>query len=135
MTITDTAEESKRSAPWIADRIKVIDVDSHVMEPPDLWTDRISTLKWGDQVPHVRRDEKTNVDRWWIGNRRASAVANFAVANWKEFPPSFPALVEEADPAAWDPHRRLERLSEVGCPPTAAVSKHPRILERLLLRP
>jgi predicted TIM-barrel fold metal-dependent hydrolase len=107
------AERTQQSE-LIADRIQVVDVDSHVMEPVDLWTSRIDGERWGDLVPHVRRDEKAGIDRWWIGKRRGSAVANFAVANWKEFPPSFPGLVEEADPAAWDPHQRLERLTEVG---------------------
>ena len=32
---------------------KVIDVDTHVSEPEDLWTSRVSVKKWGDMVPHV----------------------------------------------------------------------------------
>lgn len=98
----------------IASRIPIIDVDSHVMEPPDLWTARIDGEQFGNLVPHVRRDERAGVDRWYIGERRSSAVANFAVSNWKEFPPSYPQLLEEVDPAAWDPHARLSRLDEYG---------------------
>lgn len=108
-----TAVDERREKVPIVDRIQVVDVHSHVMEPPTLWTDRVSS-KWGDLVPYVRRDDKAGIDRWWIGNRRGSAVANFAVANWNEFPPSFPPFVEDADPAAWDPPERLARLTEVG---------------------
>ena len=36
----------------IFDRYPVIDVDTHVSEPPDVWTSRVSG-KWGDRVPHV----------------------------------------------------------------------------------
>jgi len=108
-----TAVDERREKVPTVDRIQVVDVDSHVTEPPTLWTDRVSS-KWGDLVPHVRRDDKAGIDRWWIGNRRGSAVANFTVANWNEFPPSFPPFVEDADPAAWDPPERLARLTEVG---------------------
>ena len=38
------------------DRCKPIDVDTHITEPPDVWTSRVSK-KWGDKVPHiVQRD-------------------------------------------------------------------------------
>ena len=114
MTLQEHATAQAVTGPGIAERIKIIDTDSHVMEPPDLWTSRLSAAKWGDSIPHVRRDEKNGVDRWWIGERRASAVANFATANWREFPPSYPKLLEDADAAAWHPERRLERLTEYG---------------------
>ena len=50
-------------------RYAVIDVDSHVTEPPDLWTSRISTKKWGDLVPHVKFSEYLQMDRWYVGDR------------------------------------------------------------------
>jgi hypothetical protein len=31
---------------------RVHDVDSHVSEPPDLWTRRMAK-KWGDEIPHL----------------------------------------------------------------------------------
>src|SRR5258708_7363973 len=34
-------------------RYPIIDVDSHISEPGDLWTSRVSK-KWGDLVPHVK---------------------------------------------------------------------------------
>ena len=36
----------------IFDRIRAIDTDTHITEPPDVWTSRVSK-KWGDAVPHV----------------------------------------------------------------------------------
>ena len=41
----------------LLDDIRIIDADTHVIEPPDLFTSRVSTKKWGDLVPHVRWDE------------------------------------------------------------------------------
>ena len=36
------------------DRFDVIDVDTHVTEPPDTWASRMST-RWGDAIPHIER--------------------------------------------------------------------------------
>ena len=41
------------------DAYRVIDTDTHVIEPYDLWTSRLDVGKWGDKVPHVRFDEKS----------------------------------------------------------------------------
>ena len=35
------------------ERFKVIDVDTHITEPADTWTSRVSA-RWGDAVPHDR---------------------------------------------------------------------------------
>ena len=51
----------------IFDRYRVIDVDTHVSEPHDVWTARVSS-KWGDRVPHVKRLGRT--DLWHIGDKR-----------------------------------------------------------------
>jgi predicted TIM-barrel fold metal-dependent hydrolase len=98
----------------ITDDIRVIDTDSHVMEPPDLWVSRVDATAWGDLVPHVERNEKYQEDRWFIGKRRVTGVANFAMAGWKDFPPSHPHTVEQADPAAWNPAERVKRLDQDG---------------------
>ena len=39
----------------IFDRIRAIDTDTHITEPADVWTSRVSTKKWGDAVPHVEK--------------------------------------------------------------------------------
>jgi len=97
----------------LCERYAVADVDSHIIEPPDLWTSRVPT-RWGDLVPHVAFDERTNEDRWYIGSRRLFGVGAFAQAGWREFPPSHPPNLREALPAAIDATLRLEYLDEVG---------------------
>ena len=52
------------------DQFKIIDTDSHVIEPYDLWTSRLSVQKWGDKVPHVKWDEDLQEDAWYFGNER-----------------------------------------------------------------
>ena len=69
------------------DRYKVIDTDTHVIEPYDLWTSRLDVKKWGDKVPHVRFDEKFNEDAWYFGEKRIGAAAGAAQAGWNQYPP------------------------------------------------
>ena len=47
----------------------MIDADTHIIEPTDLWTARVSTKKWGDLVPHVKWDPTTEADSWFIGDK------------------------------------------------------------------
>ena len=97
----------------LCERYAVADVDSHVIEPVDLWTSRVSS-RWGDQVPHVKFDERTGEDRWYVGSKRLFGVGAFAQAGWREFPPSHPAHLSEALPAAVDPRARLAYMDEMG---------------------
>lgn len=91
----------------------VIDVDTHIIEPPDLWTTRMSK-KWGDLVPHVKKDAKTGATRWHMGDLKLPTVGAMAHAGWKEYPPSHPPTLEEADPASWKADMRLKRMDEYG---------------------
>jgi len=98
----------------VVDSVRIIDVDSHVSEPPDLWTARVSVTKWGSLVPHVRRDADTGEDFWYLGERRLMGVGAAAIAGWQDYFPSHPPTLEQADPGSFDPHARLRRLDEYG---------------------
>ena len=51
--------------------IPIIDTDTHVVEPPDLWTSRVSS-KWGDLVPHVALGRPVaEEEAWFIGDSAA----------------------------------------------------------------
>jgi predicted TIM-barrel fold metal-dependent hydrolase len=91
----------------------IVDTDSHVTEPPDLWTSRLGQ-ELQDIAPHTFFDERRQEERWQIGQRRLTGVGLFAMAGWKEFPPSNPKSLEEADTASWHPGERLNRLDEYG---------------------
>lgn len=93
--------------------IRIIDCDTHIVEPPDLWTSRMSST-WGDLVPHVRWSEKHQQEAWFIGDRRLSPVAASAMAGWHEYPPLFPPRWSDADPVTWDATERLKRMDEDG---------------------
>ena len=106
--------------PAIADRIKVIDVDTHVSEPEDLWTSRVSK-KWGDLIPHVVRDPRGQRhpdqpvgDVWIFGGELATGTGLFAMAGHDKYFPQHPPTLADADPAAFDAKARLERMDEYG---------------------
>ena len=70
----------------LVEKIPIIDVDTHVVEPSDLWTSRLSS-KWGDMVPHVEWDEDAQRGRL-VPRRsaRSHAVGGAAMAGWQRVP-------------------------------------------------
>jgi uncharacterized protein len=97
----------------LSERYAVADVDSHIIEPPDLWTSRVSS-RWADLVPHVEFHERSGEDRWYVGSRKLFGVGAFAQAAWREYPPSHPPTLGDALPAALDPKERLAYMDEMG---------------------
>src|SRR2546423_553979 len=96
---------TKRRAPMLAaevDEYRVIDTDTHVIEPYDLWTSRLSVAKWGDKVPHVKWDEEKQEDSWFFGSQRTGAAAGAAMAGWHENPPARPQRLSEGGPPPSD---------------------------------
>ncbi|MEX5712189.1 amidohydrolase family protein [Parafrankia sp. FMc6] len=94
------------------DQLKICDVDAHVLEPPDLWTSRMST-KWGDEAPHIVRINDR--DTWFIGDTRVgTAVGGQAQAGWNAPYPDTPLYYEDAHPGAWKAAERLAWMDENG---------------------
>lgn len=91
----------------------VIDADTHIIEPYDLWTSRVSTEKWGKLVPHVERNAQ-GVDYWHVGGERLGLAAGPAQAGWNEPPPLKPPTLDHADPATWRNADRLRLMDEYG---------------------
>jgi uncharacterized protein len=91
----------------------VIDTDSHITEPADLWTSRMSQ-KHIDSAPRVVPDPTTGRPRWQVGEHLLFHATQLNHAGWKEFYPSTPYSWEEADPAGWDAKQRLARMDEMG---------------------
>jgi len=91
------------------DRFDVIDVDTHVTEPPDTWTARMPA-KWGDAVPHVERLD--GFDVWVINGRRWAKPGNTAMAGFDGTLPDGPRTYDEMHPASWDPTARVAFMDE-----------------------
>jgi predicted TIM-barrel fold metal-dependent hydrolase len=100
-----------------ADKIEtlVVDADSHVIEPADLWTSRVSK-KWINDVPRVdvRPGTTTGLPRWHIKDNWMHPPGHLGAGGWKEYPPSFPLTYEEIDPGGFDPVARLQTMDRYG---------------------
>jgi uncharacterized protein len=97
----------------LLDSVPIVDVDSHVVEPRDLWTSRMSS-KNADLVPQVVWDEEADEHRWKIGNVLLTAETEYATAGWHEHFPAHPPTLGDADPACFDPQARLRALDGTG---------------------
>lgn len=90
---------------------RVIDVDTHVTEPPDVWTSRMPS-SWGDAVPHVERHG--GWDLWFSGDRRIGSPGSASIAGWDGFAPNGPPTFEQIHPSMYDAQARLAWMDEQG---------------------
>ena len=95
----------------IFDRYRVIDVDTHISEPPDVWTARVSR-KWGDRIPHVVKIGRK--DMWVIGEKPIMPTGITATAGFDGLLPNFPDTLADANPASHDAKARLAHMDAEG---------------------
>jgi predicted TIM-barrel fold metal-dependent hydrolase len=91
--------------------IPVIDVDSHLTEPADLWTSRVPA-RFVDRVPQMT--SAGGRDIWVLDGRQISVVGMTAPAGWPAPFPAGPPTLAECPPASYDAAARLGYLNEVG---------------------
>jgi predicted TIM-barrel fold metal-dependent hydrolase len=108
-----SAEADEGALMVMLDDIDVIDVDTHVTEPADLWTSRLPA-KFRDVAPHVVWDDERQMERWRVGKYLLNSTGAHAHAGWKDFYPSVPPTLADTDPASWDGAARLKRMDEFG---------------------
>jgi predicted TIM-barrel fold metal-dependent hydrolase len=92
--------------------IPVIDVDSHLTEPADLWTSRVPA-RFVDRVPQMTSGPGGR-DIWVLDGRQISVVGMTAPAGWPAPFPAGPPTLAECPPASYDAKARLGYLDEVG---------------------
>ena len=93
------------------DRYSVIDVDTHITEPPDVWTSRVSK-KWGDRVPRMERLGEKDV--WIVNGEVAGAPGAFTMAGFDGTLPECRNTLEECPKSAYDAAARLEFMDREG---------------------
>src|SRR4051812_36592675 len=87
----------------------MISADSHVIEPPDVWTARL-VGEWGERAPHVRRDDDGN-DWWYVDGHRTNSFAGGTQAGIRFADPDALVLADRFDnvrAGAYDPDRYVE---------------------------
>ena len=98
----------------IVERFRVIDTDTHLVEPPDLWTSRMSS-RWGDLVPRVVGTRPTSEEAWFIGDQRVAPVGVGRPGRMARVSrPTIPRRWSDADPRTWEAKARLARMDEYG---------------------
>jgi uncharacterized protein len=103
------APHSKSSS--IFDRVKAIDVDTHITEPPDVWTSRVAK-KWGDIVPHVKRLEGR--DLWCIGDEMIGGPGFTTMAGFDGSYPDCPMGFDDIPKSSFEAKARLDFMDEEG---------------------
>ncbi|HMD45802.1 MAG TPA: amidohydrolase family protein, partial [Acidimicrobiales bacterium] len=90
----------------------IIDADTHITEPADVWASRVPARVAG-AMPQLVRNER-GVDVWMLGGQPIYRAGVTAPAGWPGWPPEFPPTIEDCHPAAYDSTARLGHMDENG---------------------
>lgn len=91
----------------------VIDCDTHITEPGDVWTSRLPA-KFQKDAPRMVRGPDGR-DSWVFGRaKRIIPVGVTAVAGWPEPFPAAPKNMDEVPAASYDSRARLEYMDTIG---------------------
>ncbi|MGH7773655.1 MAG: amidohydrolase family protein [Candidatus Binatia bacterium] len=92
---------------------RFISVDDHVQEHPEVWTRRLSKARWGDRIPHLKR-QANGTERWVVNGQTLSlpgaALAGAALPDRAEEPQRW----EDVPKVAYDPQERLNAIDMDG---------------------
>lgn len=91
------------------DRYAVIDIDTHLTEPADVWTSRLSS-KWGDRVPHIRRIDGR--DLWFAGDTPVGLPGAYSMAGHTGTPPDFRKSFDDIPASMYDAKARLAFMDD-----------------------
>ena len=93
--------------------IKMISVDDHVQEPANLWTDRLSKNRWGERIPHIKR-QPDGTERWFVDGQMLKLRGVASAGAVMDDRGAEPQRWVEVPPAAYDPAKRLEAMDADG---------------------
>src|SRR5262249_35062444 len=108
-----TTEFAVTEVPAALEGIRVIDCDTHFVEPGDLWTSR-APAKFKDRVPYMKRVD--GVDKWYLGDGPLgeSSVMVSGSGRTKRFGVAAIDRFDEIDPASYDPKARTAIMDDMG---------------------
>ena len=93
------------------DRFKIIDVDSHITEPPDIWTARTPKNRH-KEFPHIERIDGRDV--WVADGLQISSPGFTSMAGFDGVLPECPQIYEEIAPSMYDSKERLKHMDDEG---------------------
>ena len=93
------------------DKKLVISSDSHIVEPPELFVDRMDS-KYGDRIPHLVNEHP--YDYWYADHQRMGVLGSFGTSTGMRFdrPQDIVREGRMADirPGGYDPHAHVRDL-------------------------
>ena len=98
---------------------KVISGDSHIVEPPDLYSSRVES-RFRERVPRMERRKTPSgreYDAWFIDNQQVATLGVVIQAGRRFEDPSqidFLGVWEDVRKAAYEPHEMIEELEVDG---------------------
>jgi uncharacterized protein len=93
--------------------LRISDADSHILEPPDVWTSRVSK-RFAELAPRVERSPRTGHNHWRIGSNWIWPVGHFGSAGFDQYPPIQPFEYDDVQTSTYDAVERLKRMDEYG---------------------
>ena len=93
------------------ERYRAIDTDTHITEPPDVWTARVAS-KWGDKIPHI--ETRDGRDWWVVDGEPIGGPGFYTMAGWTDYTPNHPLGYSDIPKASYDAKARLEHMDAEG---------------------
>ena len=102
----------------------LVSADDHVVEPPNLWVDRVPS-KLRDKAPHLVKEN--GQEYWWFDGkpRPARGLEVTAGKRFEEYSP-IPLTYEEMRPGCYDPAARIKDMDEGGILASITFPSFPR---------
>ena len=109
----------------------LISVDDHILEPPNLWVDRVPA-KDRERAPHMVNDGKNEL--WIYDGKRFPTTGLSAVAGKtkEEFSPE-PVTYAEMRPGCYDSKERLEDMNRAGILASLCFPTLPRFCGQMFM--
>ena len=110
----------------------LISVDDHVLEPPNVWVDRVPA-KDRERAPHMELDDN-GLDYWVYDGKRypSSGLSAVAGKSKEEFSPE-PLPYSEMRPGCYDPVARLDDMNRAGVLASLCFPTMPRFCGQLFM--
>jgi predicted TIM-barrel fold metal-dependent hydrolase len=92
---------------------RLISTVDHVVEHPEVWTQRLSKSKWGDRIPHVEHSSPEG-DSWVVDRRRSPLSECAQVGAVMSERAAAPKRWEDVPQSAYLPAERLRTMDNDG---------------------
>jgi uncharacterized protein len=92
---------------------QVVDADTHVVEPADLWTSRLPN-SFQDRAPRIRWNDDSETEMWYFGEEAVFPGWLAGHSGWREYAPKAPKTQADVEPATYEAKARLNRMDEYG---------------------